>query len=228
MTRLLVSTVAFLLSFFSQGVVRIPGPGGMSPLSGNTFTKVIVANVTCSSSPCTITHTFTAGNGVEIIFSSITTSDFITAVSGGGTWTIPTACQQNDSSAGAISAAYITSNSGTTSLSVSFTSASGLLTYAEFSASPGPITFDGCGKADRNSGSTTQSLISPTLTGTNDAIFQGITASQTVNSFTTAYTTSQGGGTFGSVYIFNSNTTVAPVANLAASGVAVVNELAFR
>lgn len=197
--------------------------------SGNTFTKVIGANVSCPASPCTLPHTFTAGNGVEVTFSTVAQNDFLTGSSGIGTAVVPTACQQDDVTAGSLSALYILSNTGGASPTVSFTSGSGNLTYFELSVSPGPIVFDGCGKADRTTGSATQNMISPTLTGISDAIFQGGIFSQNVSSFTTAiYTTDQGGGSYGAIHVLNSASTSTPVANLAASGVGAVIQLALK
>lgn len=198
--------------------------------SGHTFTKVGATNFSCGSSPCTITYTSTPGNLLIVLFGDFGTSDYITALSGGATWTIPSGCQATASGGSSISCAYNISNTGATSFSMTYGSGGGNGTIYEFSyTSSGSVVAETPGSAS-NAAASIQTMISPSITGTNDVIFQGIqvNSSFTVNSFTGSYTVDQGGGTYGAVHLLNSTSTTAPSATLSGSSTAAVCELAFK
>lgn len=199
--------------------------------SGNTFTETGQGNFSCTGSPCTVTHTFVSGQAVLITWGDSTVNSFITAISGIGTFTIPGGCEVSDATAGSAQGVYILSNTGGTSISITYSggaTASG--TFRTFSASPGPIALNECVTADRSTASSTQTMISPNLPGTNITAMQSVevTTGQTVNSFTTAYSTLQAGGTFGTVSIDNTTSNTAPVANLGASTQASVVEASLK
>lgn len=209
--------------FFGQNV---------SSSGGNTFTETSQGNFSCSSSPCTVTHTFPSGQAVLITWGDATVSSFMSAISGIGTFTFPVGCEVSDATAGSAQGAYILSNTGGTSIQITYSGGSTAQgTFRVFSASPGPIALNECVKVDRSTASTTQTMISPNLPGTNITVMQSVqvtTGGPTVNSFTTAYSTLQAGGTFGTVSIDNTTSNTAPVANLSTSTQASVVEASLK
>ncbi len=227
-----IAIVAFMLSLLLPQTVRIPGPGGHGvSAGGNTFTLGGgTTNFTCSSSPCTITTTVTSGRLIEIWFEANNNAVYITNITGAGTFTIPVGCRTTVSASHSLSCAYILSNTGASSLSLSYGASTGYGTLLEWSVSPGPPALDDL-QVVQNTASSTQTMITPVITGTNDLLFQGIIAGSATNisSFTGAYTTgAQGSHSYGSVYFPNTVSTTAPVANLSASTANSVGELAFK
>lgn len=226
----MIEILLLLISLlFAQG--PIIGSTGPFRSGGNTFTLVNGTNFNCgNSSPCSISYTTTAGSLLEIVYSSTGGSSFITGMSGGGTWVIPSACQVSDTSAGSMSCAYVLSDTSTSSISLSFTSGiGGNGTLLEYSVSPGPPVLDQATSVDRSTSASSQNYISPTVTGSNDVILQGLLASQNINTFTlSGYTEEQKVGGYGSVGLANSTSATAPSVNLTSSGRASVCSLAFK
>jgi hypothetical protein len=132
-------------------------------------------NMSCSPS-CTLNiPATTAGSLLYIEAANITgLSSFITAVSGGGTWTAPTACRISMVLAGndALSCAYnLSATGGTTQLTVTGNSSNDFFAVWEIASTSGPFSLDAIGSAT-NSASLNPSGVSLSLTGANDVIFQ--------------------------------------------------------
>ena len=225
-----ISTVAFLLSLlFPQGAVRIPDPGGSHSGSGHTFTDVNGTNFSCSSSPCAITYTSTSGYLLVITFGNLAVGNFITALTGGGTWTIPSGCLVTASVS--MSCAYIISNKGATSFSLSYGTGTGTGTLFEWSyTGTGSVVVDGTPATASDATSTTQTMISPSITGTSDLVVQGIqiNTGSSIRSFSGGYTVDEQGGTRGQVHLTNTANMTAPVAHLSGTSKAEICELAFK
>lgn len=229
-TSLLISAAVFLMSLlFPLGVVRTPGPEGSHSGSGHTFKDVNGSNFSCSSSPCTITYRSTSGNLLVITFGNLAAGNFITALTGGGAWTIPSGCLVTASVS--MSCAYTISNTGATSFSLSYGTGTGTGTLFEWSyTGTGSVVIDGTPATASNAISTTQTMISPSITGTNDLVVQGIqiNAGKSISSFSGGYAVDEQGGTRGQVHLTNATNTTAPVAHLSAKSKAEICELAFK
>src|SRR5579862_8009772 len=184
MMNAILAALLSILSLF-QGIPS-PGPGivGSHSSSGHTFTEA-GANFSCSSSPCTISYTATSGNLLVVLFGNLGNADYITALSGGGTWTIPSACQVTNTNS-SLSCAYIISNTGASSFSMSYGTGTGTGTIYQFSATgSGSVVIDGTPATASLTASATQTMISPSITGSSDAIVQAIQTESgvSVNSF---------------------------------------------
>lgn len=129
------------------------------------------------SPTCSITvPSTTAGNLLFIEASTQVSNDYISSVSGGGTWVVPVACQKQVTSPSTlnVSCAYVLSASGgTTSIAVTMagsSSATGIGIY-EVHRTSGSWALDTDGST-ANTASFTPPLQPLTLTGTNDVVFQ--------------------------------------------------------
>lgn len=161
--------------------------GNIAAASGttaNTFTFVQRTYMACSANPCSITVGST-GSGHLLVMTATNdtggvTPVYITSVSGGGTWVIPAGCQSLQNLAGSVSCAYVlASSSGTTSVSVGFTTGTQFsLAFWEYSFSAGSTTLDQLGAGNDISASPLSGI---TLTGlgTNDVIIQWIVLGST-------------------------------------------------
>ncbi len=228
-----IATVAFMLSLLFPQTVRIPGPGGHGvSAGGNTFTlgggSIIFS---CASSPCTITTTVASGHLLEIWLKTNTNGAYISSVTGGGSWTVPAGCEVSNVSSHGLSCAYILVTTGATSFSLSYSGGStGFGNLQDFSVSPGPPVLDDTQTVVRTAAST-QTMITPVLTGSSDIVFQGmaVSSSANVSTFSGAYTVSfQNGNNFGAIYLANTTNTTAPVGNMSTSTACAIGELAFK
>ena len=97
--------------------------GGV-PHSSFSMYQHVTASCTAASQTCAITVTSTGSGHTGIIAMGTATTDVITGVSGGGTYTIPTGCQLTDNGVKTVSCAYtISTTSGATTITVTRTSA---------------------------------------------------------------------------------------------------------
>jgi hypothetical protein len=132
------------------------------------------------SPTCSITiPSTTAGNLLFIEASTEVSNDYISSISGGGTWVVPTmGCQEQITSPATlnVSCAYTLSATGsTTSLSITMagsSSATGIAIY-EVHRTSGSWVLDTDG-ATANAASFTPTLQPLTLSGTNDVVFQAM------------------------------------------------------
>lgn len=183
-----------------------------------TFTVVQnVMSTACgiTNQSCAITVASTgSGNTIVVSANGIIANDFITAVSGGGTYTIPVACQATDAAPKSSSIAYTTaSTSGTTSITITkttTTSGAWRVTATELS-STGTITFDTCNGRDQNTSTTSMAGATLTLSGSNDAIVQaasgGVISAVAPACYSSNFTT---GSTFAEAVCINTNSGTAP------------------
>jgi len=146
-----------------------------TPISLVNFT--IAQTLNCNSS-CSITIPSTGSGNLLYIEAADLTSNFISSISGGGTWVIPSSantCRISLSPGDALSCAYVlSSTSGTTSLSVTMTgTANASFAVAELASSSGPFSLDVQGSTT-NAPSLNPKGQALTLTGGEDAIFQAI------------------------------------------------------
>ena len=126
-----------------------------------------------------------------------------------------------------MSCAYIIANTGATSFSLSYGTGAGTGTLFEWSyAGSGSVIIDGAPATASNAASTTQTMISPSITGTNDLVVQGIqiNTGSSIRSFSGGYTVDEKGGTRGQVHLTNATNTTAPVAHLSAASKAEICE----
>ena len=134
-------------------------------------------NINCTT-PCTVTiPSTTANNALVGWFATATSGVTVTNVtcSGCGTFTLPSGCAINLSGQGAQNCFYLFNiPASVTTLTVT-TSSNVSLGYQvfELARANGPWTFDASGSAQRAATSTPNGL-SPTITGTVDAVFQSI------------------------------------------------------
>ena len=136
------------------------------------------AEYNCSPT-CSITiPSTTAGNLLYVEASTEVYGDYISSISGGGTWVIPTGCQEQITTPSTlnVSCAYVLSATGsTTSVSITLdgsSSATGLAVF-EVHRTSGTWALDTDG-ATANTASFTPTLQALTLSGTNDVIFQAM------------------------------------------------------
>lgn len=149
-----------------------------TPISLVNFS--VAQNLNCNPS-CSFTIPSTGSGHLLYVEAGDLTNGFISSVSGGGTWVVPSGSNTcrialgSSSSGDALSCAYVlSSTSGATSLSVTMTgTASVSFAVAELASGSGPFSFDVQGSTTNGSSSnpTGQAL---TLTGTKDAIFQAV------------------------------------------------------
>lgn len=169
----------------------LPGMGSTAS-GGTTNTFTLIQHNAAYDSNGTTTYTFTPtsaiGTGhlaVLIVTNSSNQNRYLTAVSGGGTWVIPTAatpngCQASTASGSSISCAYNLNTSSTSSLALTFSTASNYgVQIVEYSFTLGSTSLDNIGSAVDSSSSTTLNGVAPSLTGTKDVIIQAIVGSAT-------------------------------------------------
>ena len=141
-------------------------------------TQNVSAGGTCAStSPCTLTVTSTCSGCIGVLWESNNSStNFISTVTGAGSWSVPAGCQSgNNTLVEAESCAYnLSESAGTTSIVITMASgpSQNAIVYYEFNISSGTPSLDTSGTAARTSFSTTQAGPTLTLSGTNDLIVQ--------------------------------------------------------
>lgn len=135
------------------------------------------SDVTCNST-CTLTLNATTGAGHLLFFqvANEQSAAYVSSISGGGTWVIPTGCQITGTAGavGSLSCAYVlSSTSGTTSLSVTMNKNAtvGMVMY-EVSRASGSFVLDTLGSTTQPAGLTFsgQTL---SISGNLDVLFQG-------------------------------------------------------
>jgi len=122
----------------------------------------------------TLTNTTGTGHLLYLQSANLTASSYISSVSGGGTWVVPSQCQINLSGQGPLSCAYVLTSSSTSSITVTMGSSSvnGFL-FSEVSRTSGSFALDAI-NCTQNSASFYPSGQALTLSGTDDVIFQTI------------------------------------------------------
>lgn len=227
-------TLLFLPNSLPQGIIL----GGVS--SSNTFTLVQnLGNFCSSSTTCAVTVSST-GSG-HLLFlqagNSSGAADYLSSVSGGGTWVVPSSCQINDSSTGAVSCAYsLSSSSGTTTVNLTFGASSAYsVAFWEYSFTLGSTSLDTCGTGDNTTAATTQSGVALTLSGSSDVLLQATTGNTTIGgptSISSPYGHLTGPSIplqfFGGADSENSSSGTAPTWTWSASNKSVVNACAFK
>jgi len=157
----------------TAGTFTTPAPFSLVQyaMPGNSST------ISCSPT-CNLTVPSTGSSHllflVEIDQSGV--NNYMTGVTGGGTWVVPSACRSGRATAnGEISCAYVlSSTSGATTLQVTMNSNStSLFAYWEISRSVGSFVLD-AGSATVNTAIASGVIpgVALTLSGTNDVIFQ--------------------------------------------------------
>jgi len=154
--------------------------------SGNTAGSFSIAT---TGTAITITST---GSGNLVFISAVNTggaADYITAASGGGSWTCPSTLQVRNSSIGSISGCYnYAITNGTTSVTLTSGVTSGYyLIVWEVSFTASSVTLDVLGTNGSNTASSSPSGQALTLTGSNDIIFQIIRDSYTMSAISSPY-----------------------------------------
>ncbi len=207
--------------------------------SGNTFTQTQTPVFTSCSSAATCTLTVTStGAGHLLVITAIQTSgaaDFISSVSGGGTWVVPSGantCQGSNAAVGAVSCAYVLSSSaGTTSVVITWSGTfAAFATFYEVTYSGGSVAVDKQDTAFNSSSSTSQPGPTLSITGTSDAIFQSITLfTGNVTAIDSSYVNFHSYVNFsGSANILNAASGTGPTWTLSASASAFVGAIAFK
>jgi len=153
-----------------QGIVH-----GSSTSGGGSNTFTTVQN-TAIPSPNGSSYTGPSGTGniATIIFTSDTGSDFtISSISGGGTWVIPAGCHGGSGAIGFIACAYTLSTTAAATITITKSGAS-VTTASIWEYTPsGTAALDGVGTCTISSGNPINGC-TPSLSGTNDVIVQGI------------------------------------------------------
>jgi hypothetical protein len=199
MKRLLIIPLLCALAL-GQGIGGKAGIGGTAGLGvasgGGTFTlvqHVLGAACTGGTNACSITVSATGTGHVGILNATDVNGASLTilSVSGGGTWTAPAGCVLNSASVGTTMCAYNTNlSSGATTITVTWsstsTSANDKLAYYEYSYSGSSVSFDNAGTVSRTA-TLTPTGVTPSLTGSNDVIVQGIAMANGVVSSQTVY-----------------------------------------
>lgn len=219
--------------------VRIPGPGG-TPTStpSNTFTLVQqqnVDNATCTSAPTCVFTVTSTGTGHLLVITATQFSgaaNYISSVSGGGTWVVPTGAnyQMANACCGAVSSAYVlSSTSGTTSITVTWNGTfAALLDFREFSFTGGSTSLDTGATLYDSVAGTSQPGPALTLSGSSDAIMQSSVCESGPNAIDGSYIGTYFAGFSGYAYKINTGSGTAPNWTLPASGRCTTSAIAFK
>jgi len=159
----------------TAGSFNAPPAGPISVVSYKNFDTANTPNCTPT---CSIAIPSTGTGHLLYLEAATLTSSFISSVSGGGTWVVPTGantCRAPLSGGFAISCAYVLSTTpGATSLNITMTgSQSTPMAVWELATTGGSFSFDTQGSAT-NPASYTPSGVALSPSGSNDAIFQSI------------------------------------------------------
>jgi hypothetical protein len=159
----------------TAGSFNSPPAGPISVVNYKNFDSANAPNCTPS---CSITIPSTGTGHLLYLEAATITSSFISSVSGGGTWVVPTganSCRAPLSGGFAISCAYVlSSTAGATSLNITMTgSQSTPMAVWELATTGGSFSFDTQGSAT-NAASYSPFGVALSLSGSNDAIFQSI------------------------------------------------------
>ena len=210
-------------------------------LSGAAQAKItqvqqVTAGAKCSSgttTSCGVTIAPTGSGHVLIaIFEVQSAGSSVSAVSGGGTWVHAPRCAAYSAGPGGnVDCWYVLSSTpGATTVTGTVTSGSGRgVQFYELSVGPGCSgVYDNSGSANNNSPNSSQPGIELKLTGTNDAIVQGILAGASIVSINGGYAISAAGGASNhyAALLLNTNSAAAPAWTLT-NGAAAINAIAI-
>lgn len=165
-----ISAIAFKSSL---GSFTPPSSG---PISMVNYLNPSLRGINCSPS-CTLQISPSTGAGHLLYLEAAALSGtFISSVSGGGTWVVPTganSCRISQSSpSGGLSCAYVLSSTSTTSLNVTMTgTANTSFAFAELKTTSGQFSFDTQDSAS-NSAQFYPGGAPLTLAGNYDVVFQ--------------------------------------------------------
>lgn len=160
-------------------------PMGSTPtgaVTGPFWTELhhtTATNLSCMTT-CSLTISSTTANSGQLLVSAFqggTTNEYITTVTGAGTWTCPAGSRLSQSGTGAVSACYnLASTAGVTSLSLTaqVSGSNYRVVQYEFSWSGSTIIFDLTSTVHTVTCGTTCSGVNLALTGTRDAAAQYI------------------------------------------------------
>lgn len=189
-----------------------------------SVTQHLISSSNCGATSQTCNLTITSTTAGNLGFASIhigVATEFITSISGGGTWVAPGGCQGVDTGAAkATSCAYnLTLTGGTTSITVTRTSTTNAGTWRVYFAeihtdlTGGSFTLDtnagAVGNRDQSTSVTNPAGVALTLNGANDALFQTI-CGVTPSAINGSYTTSDFSGSGGYGIAINTATGTAP------------------
>ena len=158
----------------SNGVNFTVTPAGGS----STFTLVQQVGVqNCAgSTTCSIKVAATGSNHLLVVTagSASGTPSFVTGVSGGGTWTVPTGCQISNGDWGSVNCAYaLSSTSGATTITLTLSNSNSFhVVVWEYSFTAPSTSLDAIGAAQLSGNGSHVSGVNLGLSGSNDAILQ--------------------------------------------------------
>ena len=158
----------------SNGVNFTVTPSGGS----STFTIVQQVGVqNCAgSTTCSIKIAATGSNHLLVMTagSASGTPSFVTGVSGGGTWTVPTGCQISNGDWGSVNCAYaLSSTSGATTITLTLSNSNSFhVVFWEYSFTAPSTSLDAIGAAQLSGNGSHVSGVNLGLSGSNDAILQ--------------------------------------------------------
>lgn len=118
------------------------------------------------------------------------TANYLTGVTGGGTWVVPSSAQISDVNWGALSCAYVlASASGATTISLTYGATTGHYTanFWEYSFTGSSVSLDKIGTVDQGFAASPQLGVALTLTGTNDVILQASKNNNDLSSISSPY-----------------------------------------
>ena len=143
-----------------------------------TFTLVqqVGVHVCSGSTTCNIKVAATGTNHLLVVTagSNAGTPSLVTGVSGGGTWTTPTACQTSNGNWGSVSCAYnLSSTSGATNVALTLSNSNPYnVEFWEYSFTSSAASLDALGATQQTGNGSTVSGVSLNPTGSNDVILQ--------------------------------------------------------
>jgi len=188
-----------------------------------------------SSATCNVTVASTGTGHLILIGMSISNADFITSVSGAGTYTVPGGCEGADSTTSSTSCAYnLSSTSGVTTITVtrtSTTTGTWRCEVLELSSTATPFVLDVVGNRDQSTNTTTPAGVTLTLSGSNDVILQTAQSStgQTSISINAPYTIETcGANRMCFAWSLNTTSGTAPTWTMASSGHAALGAIAIK
>jgi uncharacterized repeat protein (TIGR03803 family) len=170
--------------FFTMSAIAFQSSAGLFAPPSPLFSQVnLTPNILFQESNGTPTvrlslNASTGSGHLLFLQASTTAGQTISAVSGGGTWVIPAACQNSSIAQATISCAYVlSSDAGTEDLSVTMSDncdASCAFAYYETARSSGSFSLDTAASTYNSTASATPNGQDLTLSGSNDVIFQQI------------------------------------------------------
>jgi hypothetical protein len=225
-----MKTLALILLLVGSVAAQYVAPAGFNPgtTSANTYTLANhTAWVSCAT-PCAISLGFTTNTGgliyIEYAQANSSSADYITGVSGGGTYVIPTNAEISSTN-GSMNAAYTLSSSAVSTITIT-AAINGEVRIWNYSASGTPA-FDQCATAP-NTASATPSGIGFTLAASQETIQQALFGSG-INSINLSYTNfNDTTNHSASANLANATAGTAPTWSLSSSVVTLAMACAFK